>query len=217
MSRLHAYREPLTYTSLAWLLLSMPLALLAFMIVVAWLMLGVSLAITLAGIPILATGLIAIRAYVALEQTLRASLTGFTYPPSEHELHPSAGQLWARLRGLLLDVRTRRELTYVLLRPALALLDLTIALIVISPFVATVAVALGGDADIGPWRLDHPRDALLLLPAVIAWLALAPAAVRTWAANSNRLAAAILHSARPALTRKPVGALTPSHHTRSAR
>jgi hypothetical protein len=71
---LDAYRDPRTYTTGVYLLLGLPLGILAFVVVVTGVSLGLALLVTLLGIPVLVATLLAVRAAARFERQLAWSL-----------------------------------------------------------------------------------------------------------------------------------------------
>ncbi|MFK0292030.1 sensor histidine kinase [Streptomyces sp. NPDC090442] len=96
-------RAPLsgwTWREIGYLLVNLPLDVAAFAVLVVWLVLGVGLSLTVVGLPLLASGLMACRLYGKLERTRARAWLGVTVaepsPPHARE-RGFFGWLWARL------------------------------------------------------------------------------------------------------------------------
>ncbi|GES32908.1 sensor domain-containing protein [Streptomyces angustmyceticus] len=82
-----------TWREIAYLLSNLPLGLAGFVVLVVWLTLGIGLAVTVTGLPLLASGLVTCRAYGRLERARARALLGVRVP------EPS--RLRAREQGFL--------------------------------------------------------------------------------------------------------------------
>ncbi|MFE1767320.1 sensor histidine kinase [Streptomyces angustmyceticus] len=69
-----------TWREIAYLLSNLPLGLAGFVVLVVWLTLGIGLAVTVTGLPLLASGLVACRAYGRLERARARALLGVRVP-----------------------------------------------------------------------------------------------------------------------------------------
>jgi signal transduction histidine kinase len=111
---------------LLYALISMPPAVLGFGYAVATLALGAGLAVTAAGIPLLAMALIGARRFGGLFRTLAGRLLGeHVRPPAPHR--PGTG-FYGRVQAVLGDAAGRRAMAYLLLRLPLAFLHLYVIL-----------------------------------------------------------------------------------------
>ncbi|GAA0333241.1 sensor domain-containing protein [Actinoallomurus spadix] len=105
---------------------SLPLAVLGFGYAAATLVLGLGLAVTAAGIPLLAVGLLGARWFGGLYRRLAGRLLGERVrPPAPHR--PGSG-FYGRVQAVLGDAAGRRAMAYLLLRLPLALLHLYVVL-----------------------------------------------------------------------------------------
>ena len=207
---LRLYAEARTYTALVWLLLGLPLGILWFTVVVTGLALGVGLAITVLGLPVLVLTLLLVRGIASVERALAESLAAAPMPrrPPEPE---ARGVLWSRLRALVARRRTWRELAYVLLRLPLGALDFSVAVGVVAlalgGFAEPVLVAAGADNDIGSWHVDTVPEALLFVPVSLAFLLVAAGVIRGWTRISAGVATALLGKVEQPQVKREVGRL----------
>jgi hypothetical protein len=184
-----------TYLDLVYSLLGLPLGIFYFTFVVTGLSLGIGLAITWVGIPILALTLAAGRGLAQLERTLAVSLLGAPMPRlgSERE----SGWSWRRLFSLLRSGSAWRELAYLLLRFPLgvASFSITVSVIaagieaIVAPFLIAAHVR---HIDIAGWRPHHVGLAFLAVPVGIALLAVTPGVIRLLARLQESLAMSFL-------------------------
>jgi hypothetical protein len=205
---LSMYAEPQTYLALVWLLLGLPLGILWFTLVVTGLSLGLGLAVTVLGLPVLVATLLLARGIGAIERRLAESLVGAPMPRLAR-LDEPGGIFWRRLVSLLARRRTWNEVAYALVRLPLGVVDFSVA-------VATVAALLGGLAslvvvlvgqhwDIGAWRVDSVGEALLFLVPSGAALLVAPAILRGWARLSAALATKLLGAVEQEELKRRIG------------
>jgi hypothetical protein len=166
-----------TYLGLVYALLGLPLGLFYFVFLVTGLSVGLGLAVTIVGIPILVLTIIAARGLAQLERTLAVSLLGASMPRVATE--PGKGMLWRRLARQLRSRATWRELAYLLIRFPTGLASFSIAVTVTVQaayaIIMPVLVAIGvPGTDYYGWHVDTVWKALLLVPPGIALLFVAP-------------------------------------------
>src|SRR4051812_3518931 len=106
-------RDSRTWKRFAYILIALPLASLYFAVLVTTLSTGVSLAITLIGIPILIGTMFAWRGMAGVERKLARSLLGEAVD-SPYLPVPQA-RWWPRLRSRLIDAATWKDLAYLFL------------------------------------------------------------------------------------------------------
>jgi hypothetical protein len=103
---------------------------------------------------------------------------------------------WARLRALLASRRTWAELSYLLLRLPLGILDFTIAVailgLMLQGFAQPIVVAAGVDSNMGSWTIDTIGESLLFLPLSLVFLLVGPRLIQSWGAVPGRIATAFL-------------------------
>ncbi|MFE1772502.1 sensor histidine kinase [Streptomyces sp. NPDC059008] len=133
-------RAPLgkaTWQEIAYLLANFPLGVVAFAVVVVWLTLGLGLSVTVIGLPLLATGLMACRQYGRLERARARALLGVRVEePSPLRARESGffPWLWTRLK----DPVAWRHALFAFIRLPWALL--TFAVVFVSLFVGWPAL-----------------------------------------------------------------------------
>ncbi len=116
--------DPRTYTRIAYLLLAGVLGIFYFVVLVTALSLGVGLAVTLVGIPILIGCVYAWGWLAGLERRAISVLTG-NIIASPYRPLPEGGW-WDRLRARLADPATWKDLTFLFLQFPFGLLSLIV-------------------------------------------------------------------------------------------
>ncbi|MGH2714818.1 MAG: sensor histidine kinase, partial [Thermoleophilaceae bacterium] len=170
--------DPRTYTRIAYLLLAGVLGIVEFTFLVTILSLGVGLAITLVGIPILIGCVYAWGWLAELERRAISALTGNPIASPYRPL-PERGW-WERLRARLADPATWKDLTFLFLQFPFGLLSLIVTATVLSFGVASLTLPLwywaipdGVDwALFGLVKVDSLAEALAFVPlgAVVLYL-----------------------------------------------
>jgi hypothetical protein len=175
---LEAYRDQRTYGSLAYLLLGLPLGTFGFVVTVTGFALGVGMAITLIGIPVLVATLVFVRAFSTLERRLAWSLLESPMPRRAPHGSLVPGVFWQRLRELVGQRRTWREVGFVLFRLPLGIAGfvsaVTIVSLMLGGFAQPILVAAGVDTQIGSWTIDTLPESLIYLPISILFLLVGP-------------------------------------------
>ena len=197
-----------TYLGLAYALLGLPLGTFYFVFLVTGLSVGLGLAVTVVGIPILVLTIVACRGLAQLERTLAASLLGASMPRVTRER--GEGVLWRRLVGQVRSGITWRELIYLLVRFPTGVASFSIAVSVVAAgsyaIVEPMLVAAGvAGAEFGGWRVHTVRQALLLVPPGIALLLAAPVILTLLARLERALAVFFLGRVPRADFRRSVG------------
>jgi signal transduction histidine kinase len=160
--------DPRTYGRIAYLLVAGMLGIAEFVFLVVTISLGVGLAVTLIGIPILIAALYAWGALAELERRFIAALTG-TVIPSPYRPVPEVGGRWERLRARLADPATWKDLTFLLLQFPFGLVSMIVALVVLGVGLEGVTLplwywAIPDGMHYGIVRVDQLWEALLLVP-----------------------------------------------------
>jgi signal transduction histidine kinase len=122
--------DPRTYTRIAYLLLAGVLGTIEFVFLVTALCLGIGLAVTLVGIPILIGSVYAWGWLAEIERRTIGALTGNEIA-TPYRLLPEGGW-WDRLRARLADPATWKDLTFLFLQFPFGLLSFIIAATVLS-------------------------------------------------------------------------------------
>jgi signal transduction histidine kinase len=132
--------EPRTYARIAYLLLAGVFGTVEFVFLVTALSLGVGLAVTLVGIPILIACVYAWGWLAELERTAIGALTGNVIASPYRPL-PEGGW-WERLRARLADPATWKDLTFLFLQFPFGLLSFIVATTVLSVGIGNLALPL---------------------------------------------------------------------------
>ena len=154
-----------TYVNLIYLLLAFPLGTAYFVFLFAGLSAGITLFVTVVGVPILLFVFGVSWGLTAFERALTNRLLGVYIPPVSSRFSSSRGA-WHRLRVHLLNRETWTGVLYIFARfplgiasfvvvgTLLSLTGLLLAAPVVAPFL---------DYDIGFWRVDTVGEGLVLL------------------------------------------------------
>lgn len=193
---LGAFSDRRTYGSLVYSLLGLPIGIFGFTIVVTGFALGLGLAITLLGIPVLVATLIFVRAMASIERRLAWSLLDATMPRRPPMSPLSQGFLWGRLRDLVSARQTWREIGFILLRLPLGVVAFTIAITLIGlmfgGFVMPILVVVGVESQIGSWIIDTIPESFFYLPISLLFLLVGPRILLGWGQVSGRIATSFL-------------------------
>src|ERR671914_2261723 len=122
--------DPRTYGRIAYLLLAGALGIAEFTFLVTAISVGVGLAVTLIGIPILIATVYAWGWLAGVERRIISTLTG-TQIASPYRPLPEGGW-WERLRSRLADPATWKDLTFLSLQFPFGLLSFIVAVTVLS-------------------------------------------------------------------------------------
>jgi hypothetical protein len=166
------------------LIVELPLATFSFTFVVTVLAVGVSLAWTLVGLPILVAALIVSRSLTRLECGLAARLSGREMPRVDVMATPTGG-FWHRLIAVLKDGESWKTVVFLLVRFPLATAAFSIAISLVSaalwamaqPLTAPLMAAVGAPQTYGSWRVDTVWEGMLFVPGGILLLFLSLHAV----------------------------------------
>jgi Putative sensor len=165
-------------------LLGLPLGVAYFTWLVTGMSLGLGLAITLVGIPVLTAMLASVRPLMAGERALAVALLDADLPPLA--LAPRADGLLRRLAAYWTDGATWRGVAYLLARFAIGLFTFCVAVTAYSTVLYALAAPLLAPLaplHLGFWRADTVLDGLALVPfgalALVAsvWIGMAMAAL----------------------------------------
>ena len=159
--------NPRTYGRIGYLLLAGCLGTLEFVFLVTGIAVGVALAVTLIGIPILIGCVYAWGGLAEGERRIIHALTG-THIPNPYRPLP-AGGWWARLRARLGDPATWKDLTFLLLQFPFGLVSFIVTCVVLGVGLQALTLpawywAVPDGVDIGVLRVDQLGEALALVP-----------------------------------------------------
>jgi signal transduction histidine kinase len=124
-----------TYAAALYLLLALPIGIVAFVLLVVGAALGVGLAVIWVGVPILLALLAASRAFGAFDRALANRLLGTAIQAPDAQ-RTRGGSIWTQVKGLVRSRTTWRSILWLTLRFPLALLGFTLP-------IASAAVAVG--------------------------------------------------------------------------
>jgi signal transduction histidine kinase len=160
--------DPRIYGRIAYLLVAGVLGIVEFTFLVTAISVGVGLAVTLIGIPILIGSVYAWGWLAGLERRTIGALTGMVIPSPYRPL-PEGGW-WERLRARLADPATWKDLAFLLLQFPFGLVAFVVTVVVLGVGLQALTVplwfwAVPGDADLlGLFDVDTLPEALLWLP-----------------------------------------------------
>ncbi|MFI1739247.1 sensor histidine kinase [Streptomyces sioyaensis] len=120
----------LMWREIAYLLANFPLGVAAFVVVLVWLTLGIGLSITVVGLPLLATGLLACRQYGRLERARAAALLGVRVAEPSR-LRPREQGFFPWLWTCLKDPVAWRHALFAFVRLPWVLLTFTVVLVLL--------------------------------------------------------------------------------------
>ncbi|HEY1273683.1 MAG TPA: sensor domain-containing protein [Thermoleophilaceae bacterium] len=122
--------DPQTYGRITYLLIAFPLGVFEFVVLITGLSVGVSLAITLIGLPILVGTLYAWRWMANVERYVIGRLVGVQLP-RPYRPAPAEGSWWQRLGSRIADPATWKDLAFLMLQFPLGTAAFVIALVVL--------------------------------------------------------------------------------------
>ncbi|MFI2189654.1 sensor histidine kinase [Streptomyces sioyaensis] len=118
------------WREIAYLLANFPLGVAAFVVVLVWLTLGIGLSVTVVGLPLLATGLLACRQYGRLERARAAALLGVQIAEPSR-LRPRERGFFPWLWTCLKDPVAWRHALFAFVRLPWVLLTFTVVLVLL--------------------------------------------------------------------------------------
>lgn len=193
---LEPYGSSQTYRIAAYLALGLVLGILDFTLIVTGLSLGLGLAVTVLGIPILVAALLVARALVTLERRLAWSLLDTPFPHRGAEPEEAAGFSWRRLTSLAASRRTYAELAFLALRLPMGVLDFSfitaVVALALAGIIHPIIVLAGLEIEMGAWTIDTIAEALVILPVSVVFVLVGPRLIIGWSSLSRRLAATLL-------------------------
>jgi hypothetical protein len=153
------------YTGLTHHLLGLPLGLAYFTWLVTGLSVGLGLAVTLIGIPILTLVLASVRPLVAAERSMANALLGTEIPAAP--LAPRGEGWFGRAKAYWTDGATWRGMAYLLARFPVGMFTFTVAVTVYGAALYAIAAPIVAPFDpieLGIWQPDSVLDGLALVP-----------------------------------------------------
>jgi Putative sensor len=185
--------EPLVttraYRALTHHLLGLPLGAAYFSWLVTGLALGLGLAVTLIGIPILTVVLASVRPLLAGERALANHLLDADVPAAP--LAPSGDGWWGRAKAYWTDSASWRGMAYLFARFPIGIATFTVAVtayaVALGLIAAPLVAPLGG-LDLGFWNPSTVAEGLALMPLGLVTLLVAAWTSEGMAAGSRALA-----------------------------
>jgi Putative sensor len=177
------------YRALTHHLLGLPLGIVYFTWFVTGLALGLGLAITVIGIPILTLVLASVRPLLAGERALANSLLDAKVPPAP--LAPEAEGVWKSFLAYWKDTASWRGMVYLLLRFPIGIATFTVAVTAYAVALTLIAAPLLAPLDalhLGFWEPSTVPEGLALLPAGLLLLVASAWISEGMAAGSRALA-----------------------------
>ncbi|HET7640275.1 MAG TPA: sensor domain-containing protein [Ktedonobacteraceae bacterium] len=136
---LHATQKSATIGNIAFLLLSFPLGLLYFLLMVIGLAVGVSTLILWIGLPILFATLVLIRGVAAIERRMAVNLLHVTFPAQHYPDEAPQQGFFQHFGTVLRDPLTWTSTIYIFLKLPLGIISFTLAVVL-----PTVTIAITG-------------------------------------------------------------------------
>jgi signal transduction histidine kinase len=197
--------DPLTYGRIAYLALAFVLGVVHFTFLVTALSVGVSLAVTLIGIPILIWTVYAWRWLAQLERRLIAALTG-VHIPSPYRQTPPGANWWGKLHSRLADPATWKDLVFLFLQFPVGIVSFVLVTVVLGTGLAALLApayywAVEDGLELGLFEIDTLIEAVAVVPVGVLILFLGIPALGALGKLYGHLAALLLGSnADPELT-----------------
>jgi signal transduction histidine kinase len=190
--------DPHTYGRIGYLLAAGVLGTVEFVFLVTAISVGVGLAITLIGIPILLGTVYAWGGFAEAERRLIGVLTGVSIP-SPYRPPPEGASWWVRLRTRLADPATWKDLVFLLLQFPFGLVALIVTAVVLSAGIHGIFLpfwywTVPDGVDYGIFRVDQLWEALLIAPLGTVILALGIPALSALGRLYTRYAEVLLGS-----------------------
>lgn len=155
--------EPSTYLKILYLLLSLPLGTLYFVLLVTGLALGIGLLIIWVGVPILLLVILAVYGLTGFERLLAIHLLGQPVGPLR-DVEPEESA-WQWLKGVLTAPTTWKGLLFLLLKFPLGIFSFVVTVTALAISLAFLFAPLllltGGVIDFGIWCVDTLAEAFL--------------------------------------------------------
>ena len=190
--------RPQTYRNLLYLALAFPLGIAYFVVLVTGFSLGVGLAVTLVGIPVLLATFWLVRALSLVERRLATTLLGVEIPDPA----PAASEsLWDRVVALLTSPVTWLGLVFLLGKFVLGTATFVVLAVLGALTFAFVTAPLYYDlpnagVDVGVWQVTTLPEALVLSVLGVVLLVVSLHAVNGMAWGWGRVAAVLLDGSR---------------------
>lgn len=180
--------KPQTYRNMLYLLLSYPLGLAYFIVLVVGFSLGVGMLIIFVGLPILLAVFALSRGFLHLERWLASALLGAHIP--ERAPVPAPRGLIERGKAILRDPSTWRGLAYLLVRFPMGIISFVMFMVVVAPSLAMITAPLTYNIiqmNIGWSRVEDFDSAVFVCSIGAIWALLGIHVINAWTAMWRRL------------------------------
>ncbi|SES99975.1 Putative sensor [Methanococcoides vulcani] len=154
-----------TYLNLTYLLFSFPLGTAYFIFLVTGLSMGLSLSITLIGIPILLLMLVAWWELASFERQLAIWLLGINIPPMESRKITNQ-KMTEKLKGYIMNPVTWKGLVFLFIKFPLGIFTLIVSFTLIALTITLIAVPFiykTAYMDLGSYQVDSPGIAIAIM------------------------------------------------------
>ncbi|WP_135606677.1 sensor domain-containing protein [Methanococcoides sp. NM1] len=154
-----------TYLNLTYLLFSFPLGTAYFIFLVTGLSMGLSLSITLIGIPILLLMLVAWWELASFERQLAIWLLGIDIPPMESRKVTNQ-KMTEKLKGYIMNPVTWKGLVFLFIKFPLGIFTLIVSFMLIALTITLIAVPFiykTAYMDLGSYQVDSPAVAIAIM------------------------------------------------------
>ena len=190
------YRDPQTYRTAAYLATGLVMGVFDFVVIVTGLSLGLGLAVTVVGIPILMATFQVARSLAAIERHLARTLLDARMPRRRPASVPEQPGILARLRQIVSSRRTWAETAFLLLRLPMGILDFVVVVTVIAlafgGFVYPWLIVAGLDSSIGNRVIDTLPESLLYIPVSVLFFITGGRLITAWGEASRQFASHFL-------------------------
>jgi hypothetical protein len=196
-----------TYLNILYLLLSFPLGIFYFIVLITGLSLGFGLAIIGIGILILLVMFLIMRGFAAWERQLSVWLLGTFIAPPDPRPEPLKHPLIA-LKKYITDSYTWKSLAYFLVKFPLAIASFVITVFIVSFSLALISAPLlyrHAPVHFFMWRVDRAEEALLCLAVGFIFALVSVHVLNGVAVVHRALASAMLSGAHPPQSQPKTG------------
>jgi signal transduction histidine kinase len=131
-----------TYANAIYLLIALPLGIAYFVVLIVGFAVGLALAITLIGVPVLLGTVALVSSFAGLERSQARTLVGLEMPRSVREPSVERGTLWNWARGYVSRAVFWKSLTYLILKLPWGIVSFTVVITLGAVGIALLAVPL---------------------------------------------------------------------------
>ena len=199
---LRAHTDGRAYTTLAYLLVSLPLGIAGFVVVVTGLSLGIGLLVTVAGIPVLVATMLFALAFASLSRRLAWSLLDAPMPNLAERRPGPDGVFWRRLVDLGGRPRTWRAIGFAILSLPLGVVGFAIAAsilwVIVAPLVYLILVSVGVSIEFASLTVDTAAKAMLFVPMSVLFMLAGPRLLLGFGTVMGRVVTGLIGVIEPA-------------------